>query len=172
MTDNTDRIEKQTLLHAPRARVWQAISEPARFGQWFGVQFDDERFVPGGHITGTIEPTLVDPEIARMQEPYRGAAFDVDVERIVPLNLLSFRWHPGAADPKFDYSQEPTTLVEFGLEDAPDGTLLTITESGFDQLPPARRAEAYASNEGGWQAQLKLIDKYLAKASVGTLRGT
>ena len=163
MTDNTDRIEKQTLLHAPRERVWQAISEPERFGYWFGVEFDG-RFNPGSRTTGTIVPTRVDPEIAKMQEPYRGTAFDFDVEKIEPMRSFSFRWHPGAVDPAIDYSQEPTTLVEFELEDAPGGTLLTITESGFDQLPPARRADAYASNEGGWQEQLKLIAKYLEQA--------
>jgi len=162
MSSHTDRIEKQTLLQAPRERVWQAISDEERFGHWFGVEFDD-RFVPGRRITGTIVPTQVDPEIAKMQEPYRGTAFDFDVERIEPMHRFSFRWHPGAVDPEVDYSQEPTTLVEFELEDAPGGTRLTITESGFDQLPPARRADAYASNEGGWQEQTKLIAKYLAQ---------
>ena len=165
MTRNTDRIEKQTVLHAPRERVWQAISDPARFGHCFGAQFDDSRFTPGRRITGTIAPTRVDPKIAKMQEPYRGAALDVDVEQVEPMNHFSFRWHPGAADPGFDYSQEPTTLVEFALADAPGGTRLTITESGFEQLPPARRTEAYDSNEGGWQEQLKLIDKYLAQTA-------
>ena len=165
MTQNPDRIEKQTVLHAPRERVWQAISEPSRFGHWFGAQFDDSRFSPGSRITGTISPTRVDPEIARMQEPYRGTAMDLDVERVEPMNRLSFRWHPGAPDPDVDLSQEPTTLVEFALADAPGGTRLTITESGFEQLPPERRAEAYEGNEGGWQEQLKLIDKYLAQTA-------
>jgi uncharacterized protein YndB with AHSA1/START domain len=96
-----------------------------------------------------------------MQEPYRGAALDLDVERIEPEQSLAFRWHPGAADPAADYTKEPTTLVEFDLKDAPGGTLLTITESGFDRLPSERREEAYASNEGGWEKQLELIDKYL-----------
>jgi len=154
-------IEKQVLLHAPRERVWQAISESGRFGHWFGVEFDDD-FAAGRHVTGRIVPTRVDPEIARMQEPYRGTAIDFDIERIEPMKLFSFRWHPGATDPATDYSQEPTTLVEFELKDASDDTWLTITESGFDQLPPERRDEAHASNEGGWQAQTRLISEYLA----------
>jgi len=157
-----DHIEKQVLLHAPRERVWQAISDSERFGYWFGVEFDED-FAAGRHIKGTIVPTRVDPEIARMQEPYRGTAFDFAIERIEPRKLLSFRWHPGATDPAIDYSQEPTTLVEFELKDAADGTLLTITESGFDRLPPERRDEAYASNEGGWQAQTRLISEYLTQ---------
>lgn len=161
MANRNDRIEKQALLHAPRERVWQAISQPERFGQWFGAELQGD-FVPGRQTRGIIVPTRVDPEVAKMQEPYRGAALDLDVERIEPKRLLAFRWHPGA-DPEADYTQEPTTLVEFELDDAPDGTLLTITESGFERLPAERRDEAHASNEGGWEKQLELIDKYLAQ---------
>jgi len=79
--------------------------------------------------------------------------------------LFSFRWHPFGVDTKVDYSKEPTTLVEFRLEERPDGVLLTITESGFDRVPIERRAEAFKANEGGWAAQVTLIEKYLAKAA-------
>lgn len=160
MTDTTDRFEKQAVLNAPRERVWQAISQPEQFGYWFGVELEGP-FEPGKRVSSTIVPTRVDPEIAKSQEPYRGVAFDFDVQSVEPEKLLSFRWHPGAVDPNIDYSKEPTTLVEFKLEDASGGTRLTIAESGFDQLPASRRAEAYAENAGGWQEQLKLIAKYL-----------
>ncbi|RNF83082.1 SRPBCC family protein [Montanilutibacter psychrotolerans] len=166
MTHATDRIEKQTLLHAPRERVWQAIRQPEQFGHWFGAEFDGD-FAPGRHLSGRIVPTQVDPEVAKMQEPYRGAALELDVHRIEPERLLAFRWHPGVPDPAVDPAQQPTTLVEFALDDAPGGTLLTITESGFDRLPSDRRQEAYASNEGGWEKQLELIDKYLAQNASG-----
>ena len=106
-------------------------------------------------------PTKVDPEVARQQEPHAGTAFEVFVERVEPMDLLAFRWHPYTVGPAED-SAEPTTLVVFELEAAPEGTVLTITESGFDAIPLARRAEAFASNEQGWEAQLTLIDKYLA----------
>jgi hypothetical protein len=58
------------------------------------------------------------------------------------MNLFSFHWHPDAVDPTSDYSREPMTLVTFELQDAQDGILLTITESGFEKLPAARRAQA------------------------------
>lgn len=158
-----DQIETQVLLHAPRERVWQAIADSERFGHWFGVEFDQD-FAAGRRITGTIVPTRVDPEIAKSQEPYRGTAFDFEIERIEPMELFSFRWHPGEPDPATDHSREPTTLVEFELQEASGGTMLTITESGFDQLPSERRADAYAANEGGWQAQTKLISDYLTRS--------
>ena len=164
MTDATDSIVKQAVLKAPQERVWQAISDPVRFGTWFGVDFDGP-FAPGTRITGRIVPTKVDPEIARLQEPHAGIGFEIGIERLEPMRRLSFRWHPYAIEPGLDYSQEPTTLVEFELEADPDGTQLTITESGFEALPPDRRGEAYRSNEQGWEAQLSLIAKYLAQTT-------
>lgn len=155
-----DRIEKHIVLRAPRERVWRAISEAKRFGLWFGVEFDGE-FVAGTRIAGRIVPTKVDPEVAALQEPYTGWPLDIHVERIEPMRLFSFRWHPSAVDRDTDYSAEPMTLVEFRLEDAPEGTRLTITESGFDRIPLERRAKAFTGNEGGWTHQCKLIEKYL-----------
>jgi uncharacterized protein YndB with AHSA1/START domain len=161
MGSETDRIEKNVLLHAPRERVWRAISDSREFGSWFGVELDGP-FVAGARMTGRIVPTTVDPEVARGQEPYRGRTFELTVDRVQPMRLFSFRWHPFAVDPGVDYSKEPTTLVEFELEEVPGGTMLTITESGFDRIPLARRAQAFASNEQGWAAQARLIEKYLS----------
>jgi hypothetical protein len=76
---------------------------------------------------------------------------------------FSFRWHPGAIDPKIDYSQEPKTLVEFRLEESAEGTILTIVESGFDRIPLARRAEAFRLNDGGWTEQLRNIERHVAR---------
>jgi uncharacterized protein YndB with AHSA1/START domain len=164
MTQQTDRIEKKILLRAPRERVWGAISDARQFGTWFGVEFDGE-FVAGARLTGKITPTKVDPEVARSQQPYSGKAFEVEVDRIEPMRLLSFRWHPFAVEPGVDYSKESATLVAFELEPAAGGTMLTITESGFDRIPLARRAQAFASNDQGWLAQTKLLEKYLAQTS-------
>ncbi|HXC25313.1 MAG TPA: SRPBCC family protein [Gemmatimonadaceae bacterium] len=160
MATPTDRIEKQILLRAPQDRVWHAISDAKQFGSWFGVEFESG-FVAGASIIGRIVPTKVDPEVAKMQEPYAGAAFQIHIDRIDPMQLFSFRWHPFAVDPAIDYSTEPMTLVTFELAAVPTGTMLTITESGFDQIPLARRAKAFAANDGGWQAQTQLIEKYV-----------
>jgi len=157
----TDRIEKQVLLRAPLARVWQAISDTKQFGAWFGAELDGP-FVAGRTVTGRIAPTQVDPEVAKMQEAYRHVTFAWQVERVEPLRALAFRWHPFAIDPAVDYSREPTTLVEFVLDEVPGGTRLTITESGFDRIPLDRRAKAFAANDGGWAKQTELITKYLA----------
>ena len=161
---STDRIEKKILLHASPARVWQAISDAEAFGRWFGVRFDGP-FAAGARLTGRIVPTTVDADVAKLQKPHEGKAFEFVVDRIEPMRRFSFRWHPYAVEPGVDYSKEPTTLVVFALEDVPGGTLLTISESGFDQIPLARRAAAFKANDGGWAAQARLIEKYLAQGS-------
>jgi uncharacterized protein YndB with AHSA1/START domain len=158
---SADRIEKKALLHAPLGRVWRAVSDAAEFGLWFGVAFDGP-FVEGQRLAGRIVPTTVDAEVAKMQKPYEGKAFEFVVERIEPMRAISFRWHPFAIEPGVDYSEEPMTLIVLALEEVAGGTQLTITESGFDRIPLERRAKAFAANEGGWEKQAQLVAKYLA----------
>ncbi|MBY4870945.1 vanillate O-demethylase oxidoreductase VanB [Burkholderia sp. Bp9017] len=161
MTQSTDRIEKQAVLAAPPARVWEAIGNSAEFGTWFGVTFDGP-FAEGQPLFGRITPTRIDDVVAKAQEPYSGAVFEIVVERVEPKQLFSFRWHPFAIDPNFDYSAEPMTLVTFAIAEQNGGTRLTVTETGFDQLIEARRAKAREMNDHGWAAQMMLITKYLA----------
>ena len=161
---STDRIEKKILLHAPRKRVWRALSDSTEFGTWFGMKFDGP-FVPGAVMQGVIVGTKVNAEVARAQKEYEGLSGDIIIERIEPERLFSFRWHPFAVERGVDYSAEPTTLIVFTLEETPDGVLLTVTESGFDQIPLERRSKAFTANEQGWTMVLKLIEEYLAQTS-------
>ncbi len=163
-TTITDRIEKTIMLHAPLDRVWRAISDSREFGLWFGMRFG-EPFKAGRTIQATIVPTTVDPEVARQQKQFEGFRFEITIDRIEPKRLFSFRWHPAALDPKVDYTNEPTTLIEFVLEEKRDGVLLTVTESGFDSIPLSRRAEAFRANEGGWTTVATLIEKYVQQKS-------
>jgi uncharacterized protein YndB with AHSA1/START domain len=146
---STDRIEKEIVLRAPRSRVWRAIVNAKEFGEWFRVDMKDE-FKPGAPARGRIT-----------HPGYEHLTLEIFVERMEQERLFSFRWHPYAVDPKQDYSKEPTTLVVFELHDDPKGTRLKITESGFDQIPVARRAEAFRMNSGGWEAQIQNIAKYV-----------
>jgi len=164
MGTDTDRIEKKVLLRAPRERVWHAISDARQFGSWFGVEFAGP-FIAGATTIGNLVPTTVDPEAAKRQKQYEGFKFEFAIDRIEPQRLFSFRWHPFAVERGVDYSKEPATLVTFELEQQADGTMLTVTESGFDRIPLERRAKAFAANEQGWTAQIKLIEKYLALAT-------
>jgi len=164
MTTDTDRIQKKILLRAPLARVWRAITDSAELGSWFGMRLDGP-FAAGKAMRATIAPTTVDPEIAAMQKPMEGLPFELTVDRIEPQRLFSFRWHPHAIDPTEDVSAEEPTLVVFELEETAGGVLLTVTESGFDRIPLARRAKAFAANDHGWHLQTTMIEKYLARAA-------
>lgn len=151
MNTSTDRIERQIHIKAPRSKVWRALADAESFGNWFGVALQGKRFVAGEPCEGNIT-----------YPGYEHLMWNVVVERVEPERLLAFRWHPYAVDPNVDYSQEPTTLVTFELEETSDGTLLRLVESGFDGIPVSRRAEAFRMNSGGWDAQMKNIDAYVA----------
>ena len=142
---NTDRIEKKIVLRAPRARVWRAITDSREFGTWFRAVLDGP-FVAGERVTGRIT-----------YPGYEHLTMELLVEKVEPERLFSFRWHPNAVEPGTDYAKEPTTLVEFRLEEVTEGTQLTIVESGFDALPAERRAEAYRGNDEGWTEQVRNI---------------
>jgi uncharacterized protein YndB with AHSA1/START domain len=115
-------------------------------------------------MRGVIVPTTVNAIVASAQKKYEGTPFEITIERMEPERLFSFRWHPGAVEPDVDYSGEPTTLVVFRLEEVAEGIMLTVTESGFDRIPLARRAKAFTENEQGWSMVVKLIGEYLVLA--------
>ncbi len=148
-SSSTDRIERSIHIKAPRARVWRAISNADEFGDWFGARLTGQRFVPGQRVIGPI--TICN---------YEHVMFDALIERVEPETLMSFRWHPYAVDQSIDYEKEERTLVTLTLEDADGGTLLTAVESGFDKVPASRRLEAFRMNSGGWDAQLKNIERH------------
>jgi uncharacterized protein YndB with AHSA1/START domain len=160
---DTDRIEKQVLLRASLKRVWRALSDSTEFGAWFGMRFNGP-FAPGARMNGVIVPTTVNAEVASAQKPYQGTAFEITIEQMQPERLFSFRWHPFAIERSVDYSAEPTTLVEFALEEMADGVMLTVTESGFDQIPLSRRAKAFTANEQGWGMMVKVFEEYLVQS--------
>ena len=146
---STDRIEKRVTLHVPRSRVWRALTTAEEFGAWFGVKLEGA-FAEGAAVRGRLT-----------FKGYEHVMMEVLVDRIQPERLFSYRWHPYAIDPRMDYSAEPTTLVEFHLDEAAGGTQLTIIESGFDRLPASRRAEAFRMNEAGWNGQAKKLEQYV-----------
>jgi uncharacterized protein YndB with AHSA1/START domain len=147
---STDRIEKILVLGAPRSRVWRAITNAEEFGAWFGVKLQGG-FAAGARVQGQITVP-----------GYDHLTMDVEIVRVDPERLFSYRWHPYAVEPDVDYSGEPTTLVEFHLEQVDAGTRLTVIESGFDRIPLARRAKAFEMNDRGWAEQVKNLEKHVS----------
>jgi len=146
-----DKIEKQIELKAPVSRVWRALTDYREFGEWFCVAIE-RPFEPGkparGHIT---------------YPGYEHVIWQVVIQQMEPDRLFSFTWHPYAVDPNTDYSNETPTLVEFRLEKTATGTRLALTESGFENVPAHRRAEAFRMNDGGWTEQMKNIENHVTQ---------
>jgi len=146
----SNSIEKRIELKAPVSRVWRALTDHREFGEWFQVRLEAP-FAPGqisrGHVT---------------HPGYEHVKWEATVQKMEPEKLFSFIWHPYAVDPAVDYASEPTTLVEFRLEAKKDGgTLLILTESGFDAIPKGRRVEAFRMNERGWGQQMINIERHV-----------
>lgn len=148
---DTDRIEKQIELKAPVSRVWRAITDYREFGEWFRVKIEAP-FAVGQPARGQI-----------LHPGYEHLTWTAVIQKMEPERLFSFTWHPYAVDPGVDYAGETPTLVEFKLEETATGTLLVVTESGFDKIPANRRVEAFTRNDGGWTQQMKNIEAYVAK---------
>jgi uncharacterized protein YndB with AHSA1/START domain len=150
-----DRIEKRIELKAPVARVWKALTNYREFGEWFRVALT-EPFAVGATVRGNI-----------LHPGYEHVVFEAQVEEMIPERLFSWTWaHPKSLAKEHyqpDYTGEPRTLVEFRLEPTAAGTLLTVTESGFNKLPDDRREQKYKGNEGGWEQQMKNIEGYLGE---------
>jgi len=147
----SNTIEKRIELKAPVSRVWRAITDHREFGEWFKVDLEGP-FVPGQVARGRIT-----------HPGYEHVTWQVTVKEMQPEKLFSFTWHPYAIDPNVDYSGEPPTLIEFRLEPMATGTLLVVTESGFDNIPAHRRDEAFRMDDKGWAQQVKNIESHVAK---------
>jgi uncharacterized protein YndB with AHSA1/START domain len=145
----SNSIEKRIELNAPVSRVWRALTDYREFGEWFRVKLDGP-FVPGEVSTGNIT-----------YPGYEHLKWEATVQKMEPEWLFSFTWHPYAVDPNVDYSNEPSTLVEFRLEPMDNRTVVYLTEMGFDALPKDRRFEAFRMNEEGWTEQMTNIENYL-----------
>lgn len=149
-SSDTDRIERSIVINASRPRVWRALSNAEEFGDWFGVNLKGKTFTPGLRVQGQF--TI---------KGHEHCVFDIVVERIEPEQLLSYRWHPYSMDPKIDYEKEQRTVVTFTLKDAGDGTLFTVLETGFDNVLPERRLEAFRMNSRGWDAQMGCLQRHV-----------
>jgi uncharacterized protein YndB with AHSA1/START domain len=144
-----DRIEHQAHYSVPPARLWQALTDHREFGAWFGVDLEGP-FAPGKLMRGRITAP-----------GYEHLQLEAAVQVMQQEQRFAFTWHPHAVDPDADYSGETPTLVEFTLSPDEDGTLLRVTESGFDHLPAARREVACRMNNGGWAEAMDKIRRHL-----------
>ena len=148
-TSELQTIERKTLIRAPRSRVWRALTNPQDFSKWFSADVDGS-FAPGKRV-----------ELLSTHPTAKGIRVAIIVERMEPEHTFSWRWHPGSAQPDGD----GTTYVEIHLVEVAEGTLVTVTETGFDRISLARRAKAFEENVHGWELQLESLKQYVGQAA-------
>lgn len=150
---STDRIEKQIELKAPVSRVWRALTDHREFGTWFKAK---------------LETPFKVGEICRGKITYPGyehLPIDLQIVAMEPERRFAFEWLTGSDNPaRLGETDEPRTTVEFLLEKTATGTLLRMSETGFDQLPPQKREKVFRENDGGWTEQMKNIEAHVSKA--------
>ena len=147
------KIVKKVEIDAPIARVWDAIIDHNKFGEWFRCKLD-QPFEEGGWSTGMMT--------------YPGSEHVEWKAKVVSIRdeeCLEFTWPAYVEDESVDLSNEPWLQCTFELEEIPGGTLLTVTEFGFEKLSPAIRDDARRGNEQGWEIQAGHIKEYVSNNS-------
>ena len=139
-----DRIERTVELAHPPERVWAALTTAEGLAAWFGDQAAID-LRPGGS--------------ARMSWA-GGPTVDMRVERVEEPSVFGFTW------PVYGLAEDDPrrTYVEFTLDPAGAGTRLTVTESGFAQLPEDAHRKAHDGNTEGWAKELGELAAYLDAA--------
>jgi uncharacterized protein YndB with AHSA1/START domain len=140
-----DRIERTVEVAHPPATVWAALTTAEGLAAWFGNEATID-LRPGG--------------AARMRWTEEGFTAEMRVERVEEPTVFGFTW------PIFGLPQDDPrrTYVEFTLEPAGAGTRLTVTETGFAQLPEDVYRKAYDGNTEGWAKELGELVAYLDAA--------
>jgi uncharacterized protein YndB with AHSA1/START domain len=136
-----DRIERTVEIAHPPAKVWAALTTAEGLSAWFGQQAAID-LRPGGSAWMKWD---------------NGHTADMRVERVEEPTVFGFTWHIyGLPD-----DDPRRTYVEFTLSPYGGGTRLTVSESGFAQLPDDAHRTAYDGNAGGWASELGELVGYL-----------
>lgn len=143
-------VRRTVTIAASIDKVWAAITEPAHLVRWFGQRAELPELAVG----------------ARGMLGFDGyGEFPLRIEELDPPHTIAYRWSndnatapadPGAPD---DHLFARSTVMRFTLEQIPEGTSLTVVETGFDTLTDP--AAAMANNRGGWTDELDELVAYV-----------
>jgi uncharacterized protein YndB with AHSA1/START domain len=139
-------ITRTLELAHPQAKVWSALTTTERLAGWFG-----------SHADGEVAPGK---DVHLRWEQYDNAEGILAVQVVDPMSVFAYTWKVNGA-PEGDPRR---TYVEFALEPTATGTRLTLTESGFAQLPEEWLEATYQGNCEGWRSELAELVAYLDAA--------
>jgi len=134
--------------------VWLALTTAEGWTGWFSQDVSG-KFEQGEVLTLQFSPTCLCYAI---------------VEEVSPETVFAYRWHPGEDCPIDKYPLTEMTTVRFELFDHPDGTLLVLTESGFEKIPESRRHFCFEQNLGGWDEELSKLAPWVEEGLRQTRR--
>lgn len=142
-------IKREITINASKEKVYDAIANPKKVIKWF--------------------PSTVEGEYSAGKQPIFGFGdhgknqiYIVDAK---PHEYFAYRWLPGANNFLGDVLSIANTLVEFRIEDqGSDSCKVTLTESGFAELPTDIMEDAFNQNSGGWDFMLGRLVSYFDAA--------
>lgn len=140
-----DSIRREMVLKASRDKVWDALTRPDLLTKWFSHQMD-------------VESLSVGTEFRFDWRPEYGYSRAI-VEVMDPKSHFAYRWENDSEDQSIPFADVPTTLVSFSLEAIPEGTRLTVVESGITQMH--RPAKVFSENSQGWDSELAELKTYV-----------
>jgi len=146
-----DKIEREVVINATIEGVWELVKVP---GWWVGEGYDVNG--PSRHREGDVD-VLEDPRYGR---------FPITTVTLDKPRYAAFRWNPSSSS---EISTErQSTLVEFRLSEAANGTRLQVVESGFGALRMTEEAlqRQFEDNVDGWGMELDYLRRQAEAVSV------
>jgi uncharacterized protein YndB with AHSA1/START domain len=145
-----DSIEREIVIAAPVERVWEIVTQPEHLGRRFGDA--------GAEADG---------KVVRMSCEEPGTAL-LHVQHSEPPHRFAYRWTANGIPRDATPVEGNSTLVEFILERADEGTRLRVVESGFASLDvaPGAQARLHAGNVEGWKYELGDLERYAQTVAV------
>lgn len=119
-------VTRSLIIKAPPERVWEKLTDEASIALWL-TEFRFTAFEPG----------------ARFTMPDGNDSSPGVLVTIEPPTRFAFRWTA-------EKGHDDMTLVTFTLEPVAGGTLVTVTESEFENLDPAIGQMPFERNSKGW----------------------
>jgi uncharacterized protein YndB with AHSA1/START domain len=139
-------IKKEIKINAPKQRVYEALTNKEQIVKWFPTAVE-------GNIEAGERPIFDFGEYGKNQ---------LYIVATNPYEYFAYKWIPGSSHFLGDVFSKAHTLVEFYIEETDGVSTLTLTESGFSDLPVELAEKALSDNTGGWEYMLGRLEKYLA----------
>jgi uncharacterized protein YndB with AHSA1/START domain len=147
-----DSIEREVVIEAPVARVWELVTEAEHLGRWFGDAGAEVDLRPGGAM--------------ELRWSEYGTSRGL-IEAVEAPRLFAFRWAPFKDPGGVDPTDGNSTRVEFTLREEGQSTRLRVVESGFETLATSeeQRRENLDGNTEGWRMELGELQEYATRVA-------